>query len=49
MADQEKILEIVCDHLCKWPGEFKDPDDLWSQKCDRDCPLQKYLEQEEEE
>lgn len=45
-VDQERIMEIACD-LCKWPGEYKDPDDLWNERCDR-CTLMEYLEQEEE-
>ncbi len=47
MADKERIMELACD-LCRWPGEYKDPDALWEQKCDT-CPLLAYLEEEEEE
>lgn len=38
----DKIMELACD-LCKWPGEYKDPDDLWRERCDT-CTLLEYLE-----
>lgn len=36
--------ETICDHYCKWPSEYKDSDDLWSEKCD-DCPVMGFLEE----
>ena len=36
--------ETICDHYCKWPSEYKDSDDLWSEKCD-DCPVMSFLEE----
>lgn len=45
MIDIEKIKEIVCDRLCMWPGQYKDSDDLWNERCDR-CPLLEVLDEE---
>ena len=39
----EKVREFVCDNLCKYPPEYKDPDDLWNERCDT-CPLGEMLE-----
>lgn len=36
--------EEICDNYCKWPSEYKDPDDLWSEKCDH-CPVMEFLEE----
>ena len=30
----DRILELCCDRICKWPSEYKDPDDLWDARCD---------------
>ena len=40
----ETVQEEICDHYCKWPSEYKDSDDLWSEKCD-DCPVMGFLEE----
>ncbi|MBQ7222375.1 MAG: hypothetical protein IJS02_02790 [Bacteroidales bacterium] len=32
-----EIAEVACD-LCKYPGEYKDPDALISERCER-CPV----------
>lgn len=34
-VDVEQIMEYACDELCKYPSEYKDSDDLWSERCDR--------------
>ena len=47
MVDKEKAMALACD-LCKWPGEYKDPDDLWNERCDT-CPLLEYLEENDDE
>lgn len=31
---------------CKWCGEYKDPDDLFRERCDR-CPILEEIEVEE--
>lgn len=36
-------LEKFCDEYCKYKPEYKDPDDLFRERCDR-CPI---LEEEE--
>ena len=46
--DSQEIKEVVCDKLCMWPSEFKDPEDLWNEKCDR-CPLAEKLMEFEDE
>lgn len=33
----EELLEIACD-LCKFPSEYKDPDDPIEERCDH-CPM----------
>ena len=33
----DELLEVACD-LCKYPGEYKDPDDLIEERCDH-CPM----------
>ena len=43
----DQIMETVCD-LCKWPSEYKDPDDLWNRKCDS-CPVAEALNRLKEE
>lgn len=43
-ADQEEILAIACE-LCKYPADYKDPDDLWAAVCD-ECPLLRHLEEQ---
>lgn len=35
-----EISEYVCDHLCKYPGEYEDPDEMINEVCDT-CPLTK--------
>lgn len=42
-ADQIRIY--VCDFLCKYPSEYKDPDELWKEQCDH-CRLIELLEEE---
>ena len=42
-ANTEGLMEEICDHVCKWPAEYKDSDDLWNEKCDH-CPVTDYLE-----
>lgn len=44
-VDVEQIMEYACDELCKWPSEYKDSDDLWSERCDR-CKLRELLEED---
>ena len=34
----DQIMEFVCDNLCRYPSEYKDPDDLWNEQCDH-CKL----------
>ena len=41
----DAIMEYVCDNLCRYPSEYKDPDELWSERCDR-CRLIELLEEE---
>lgn len=40
----DQIMEYVCDNLCRYPSEYKDPDDLWNEQCDR-CKLRELLEE----
>lgn len=40
----EGMKEEICDHFCKWPYEFKDPEDLWNDKCD-DCIVMEFLDE----
>ena len=42
------ICEVVCDNLCMWPSEYKDPDDLRREKC-KNCPLMEKLGEFEDE
>ncbi len=44
----EQLKEYACDHICKWPSEFKDPDDLINQKCGY-CKLEEGLDDLEAE
>lgn len=44
----EQIMEYVCDNLCRYPSEYKDPDDLWNEQCDH-CKLRKLLEEGEDD
>lgn len=44
-VDVEQIMEYACDELCKWPPEYKDSDDLWSERCDT-CKLRELLEED---
>ena len=37
----EELMEPMCDQ-CQWPGWYKDPDDLFREKCS-DCPVEKKL------
>jgi hypothetical protein len=39
----DQIMEYVCDNLCKYPAEYKDPDDLWNEQCDH-CKLIELLD-----
>ena len=41
----EELIAYVCDNLCKYPGEYKDPDELWNERCDH-CPLTDYTEEQ---
>lgn len=41
----EEILAYVCDNLCRYPAEYKDPDELWNGQCDY-CRLRELLEEE---
>ena len=34
----EEIKEQICDKYCKYPGEYKDPDELIEKECEN-CPL----------
>ena len=45
MIDTEKIKELVCDRLCRFPSEYKDPDDLFAHECDK-CPLEALLDEQ---
>ena len=36
----EEVAEDMCDNYCKYPGEYKDSDDMWNEVCDK-CPLNK--------
>ena len=47
-VDVEQIMEYVCDNLCRYPGEYKDPDELWSEQCDR-CRLRELLVEGEDD
>ena len=38
------VQEELCDHYCKWPGEYKDCDDLWDEKCDS-CPIIAFFDE----
>lgn len=40
----EELIAYVCANLCKYPGEYKDPDDLWNKRCEH-CPLTDYTEE----
>ena len=40
----EELKEYVCDNLCRFPSEYKDPDDLWKKQCDH-CRLRELLEE----
>ena len=42
----EQIMEYACDNLCRFPAEYKDPDDLWNEQCDH-CKLRELLEEED--
>lgn len=44
----DQIMEYVCDNLCRYPSEYKDPDDLWNEQCDH-CKLRKLLEEGEDD
>ncbi len=37
------LAEKICDEYCKWPSEYKDPDQLWNEKCDH-CPFTEFFE-----
>ena len=47
-VDVEQIMEYACDNLCRYPGEYKDPDELWSEQCDR-CRLRELLVEGEDD
>lgn len=34
----EKVTLQMCEHYCKWPAQYKDPDVLMNEKCEH-CPL----------
>ena len=38
----DQIMEYACDNLCRFPAEYKDPDDLWNEQCDH-CKLMELL------
>jgi len=38
--DLEKIKSEICDHYCKYPGEYKDQDEMIDTDC-VNCPLLK--------
>lgn len=40
--ETQDICEIVCDKLCRFPYEYKDPDVMWNEQCNR-CPLGEKL------
>ena len=40
-----QIMEYVCDNLCRFPAEYKDPDDLVKARC-LQCKLYDLLEEE---
>lgn len=42
LAQIESAMEIACDEICKFPGEFDDIDDMYEQKCEK-CPLAEFL------
>ena len=44
----DQIMEYVCDNLCRFPAEYKDPDDLWNEQCDH-CRLMELLEDENDD
>ena len=44
----DQIMEYVCDNLCRYPAEYKDPDDLWAEQCDH-CRLMELLEDENDD
>ena len=33
-----ELCEKLCDNYCKYPSEYKDPDDLFNAHC-YDCPM----------
>lgn len=40
----ENLEDTMCSELCRWPYEYKDQDDLWSDKCDH-CEILAFLEE----
>ncbi len=40
----EEAKQQICDEICKWPSEYKDPDDLWNEKCDQ-CMIMQFLDE----
>jgi len=44
----EELKEYACDHLCRFPSEYKDPDYLIRERCDH-CKLAEGLDDLEEQ
>ena len=40
--ESQDIQEVVCTELCKYPSEYKDPDDMEKEQCSI-CPLAEKL------
>ena len=43
----DAIMEFVCGEVCKYPSEYKDPDDLIKARC-LQCELPDLLEEEDD-
>lgn len=46
--DWNEILEVACDKICQYPAQYKDPDDMIREQCER-CPLAEKLMEFEDE
>ena len=44
----DSLTEKVCSAYCKWKSEYKDPDDLHREQCDR-CRIWEMAEEIQEE
>lgn len=37
----EKVKITICDELCRWRAEITDEDYLFTEHCEKDCPLER--------